>query len=151
MILSSPEQRRHLLERSKSIALVGASADPSRPSHGVFVYLRAHGYDVTPINPALTDVDGVTAYRSLTAYAAERGAPDIVDVFRKSADVLPIAHEAVAIGAKALWLQLDIVNDDAIAFGVVRHCNHCIRHSAVESIRNIAGRSARQAIRNHRP
>ncbi len=114
MILSSAAERKALLERSSTVAVVGASAKPDRPSHGVFAYLRAHGYDVTPIAPKLDELHGVKAYPNLTAYAAERGAPDVVDVFRKPSEVLPIVDEAVAVGAKAIWFQLGVINEEAI-------------------------------------
>jgi predicted CoA-binding protein len=116
MILSTPSQRRALLERSKTVAVVGASNNPMRPSYTVFSYLRtATTFDVTPINPTIAEIDGIAAYPSLTAYAAERGAPDIVDVFRKASEVLAVVDEAIAIGAKAIWFQYGVVNDHAIA------------------------------------
>jgi predicted CoA-binding protein len=115
VILSTAAERKALLERSKTIAVVGASAKPDRPSHGVFAYLRAHHYDAVPVAPKLDELHGVKAYPNLTAYAAEHGPPDVVDVFRKPADVLPIVDEAIAVGAKAIWFQLGIVNEEAIA------------------------------------
>ncbi len=114
MILSTPEQRRALLERSKTVAMVGASNNEQRPSHGVFAYLRAHGYDVTPINPAVDEIHHVKAYATLPEYAAQRGAPDVVDVFRKPQDVVPVVRDAIATGAKAVWFQLGVVNQEAI-------------------------------------
>jgi predicted CoA-binding protein len=116
VIASAPSQRRALLERVKTIAVVGASANPLRPSYTVFSFLRTQTpYDVTPVNPAITEIDGIKAYPSLAAYAAERGAPDLVDVFRKPADATGVAREAVAAGAKAIWFQYGVVNDEAIA------------------------------------
>ena len=114
MILNSAAERKALLERSTTVAMVGASKKPDRPSHGVFAYLRAHGYDVTPVAPNLDEIHGVTAYPDLRAYAAERGAPDIVDVFRKPSEVLPIVEDAIAVGAKAIWFQLGVINEEAI-------------------------------------
>ncbi len=114
MILTSAAERKALLERSTTVAMVGASAKPDRPSHGVFAYLRAHGYDVTPVAPRVDEVHGIKAYPNLTAYAAEHGAPDIVDVFRKPSEVLPIVDEAIAVGAKAIWFQLGVINEEAI-------------------------------------
>lgn len=115
MILDEPEARRALLENSTSIAVVGASENPSRPSYGVFAYLRAHGYQVTPVNPNLESVDGVRAYPSLVAMAADHGAPDLVDVFRKADDALAVVDDAIAAHAKAVWFQLGIINPEAIA------------------------------------
>lgn len=115
MILDTPSQRRALLDRSRTVAMVGASANTSRPSYYVFSYLRTKGkLDVVPINPAITEIDGVRAYPSLAAYAAERGAPDIVDVFRKPADAAQVTREAIAAGAKAIWFQYGVINDEAI-------------------------------------
>ena len=116
MILATPAQRRALLERSRSIAVIGASANPLRPSYTVFSYLRSQpDYEVTPINPTLEQIDGVKAFPSLAAYAAVHGAPDIVDVFRRPSELAGIVDEAVAAGAKALWLQYGVVDAAAIA------------------------------------
>jgi predicted CoA-binding protein len=103
---------RELLTRAGSIAIVGASSDPSRPSHGVMRRLQSAGYRVFPVNPNEREVLGVPSYGSL----AELPQPvDIVDVFRRPEATPAIADEAVAAGAGALWLQQGIVNDDAAA------------------------------------
>src|ERR1700674_3210556 len=100
MILTTVSQRRDLLGRSRTVAMVGASPNPTRPSYFVFSYLRTRGrFDVTPINPAIEALDGIKAYPSLAAYAAGRGAPDIVDVFRKPADAPQVTREAISVGA----------------------------------------------------
>lgn len=115
MIVDTVAGRRDLLERSKTVAMIGASANPLRPSYTVFSYLRTMTpFDVTPINPTLREIDGVNAYPSLSAYAAERGAPDIVDVFRKPSEVVDVVREAIAVGAKAVWFQYGIINEEAI-------------------------------------
>jgi len=115
MILTTVAQRRDLLARSKTVAMVGASPNTTRPSYFVFSYLRTRGnVEITPINPAVSEIDGVRAYPSLAAYAAERGAPDIVDVFRKPADAPQVTREAIAAGAKAIWFQYGVINDEAI-------------------------------------
>ncbi|HEY8314324.1 MAG TPA: CoA-binding protein [Candidatus Baltobacteraceae bacterium] len=115
MILDTVSARRDLIDRSRTVAMVGASANPLRPSYTVFSYLRTQGkLDVTPINPTLSQIDGIAAYPSLTAYAARRGAPDIVDVFRKPSEVLELVKEAIAVGAKAIWFQYGVINREAI-------------------------------------
>jgi hypothetical protein len=115
MIASSPSLLHALLERTKTIAVVGASANPLRPSYTVFSYLRTQTpYDVTPINPAVDAIDGVAAHPSLATYAAVHGAPDIVDVFRKPSDAVGVVEEAIAAGAKAVWFQYGVVNHAAI-------------------------------------
>jgi len=116
MILTTPSQRRALLERVRTIALVGASANPLRPSYTVFSYLRRQpGYDVTPINPTLASIDGVSAFPSLANFAAERGSPDAVDVFRRPSEAVTVVKDAIAAGAKAIWFQYGVVNEEAIA------------------------------------
>lgn len=116
MILVTPSQRRVLLDRARSIAMVGASSNPLRPSYTVFSYLRRQPrYDVTPINPTIEEIDGVKAFPSLAAYATARGAPDIVDVFRRPSELVAVAKDAVAAGAKAIWFQYGVLNDEAIA------------------------------------
>ena len=115
MILQTPAQRRALLDRSRSVAMVGASPTHTRPSYFVFSYLRTRGrLDVTPINPVIAEIDGVRAYPTLSAYAAEHGAPDIVDVFRKPEDAPQVARDAIAAGAKAIWFQYGVINPEAI-------------------------------------
>jgi uncharacterized protein len=107
--------RLQLLQRCHHIAIVGISADPYRPSHFVAIYLQAAGYDIVLINPLYAGqrLLGKRVYASLTE-AKEAGEEiEIVDVFRKAEDVPPVAEEAIAIGAKVLWLQLGIRNDEA--------------------------------------
>ncbi|HUA08924.1 MAG TPA: CoA-binding protein [Candidatus Acidoferrales bacterium] len=115
MILKTPAERNALLARSKTVAVVGASNNPMRPSYTVFSYLRTqHRFDIAAINPTIGEIDGVPAYPSLTAYAQAHGAPDIVDVFRKPSELVPLVREAIAVGAKAIWFQYGVVNEEAI-------------------------------------
>lgn len=116
MILRTPAQRHALLERVKTVAVVGASANPLRPSYTVFSYLRMRtAYRVVPINPAIEAIDGIKAYPSVAAYAAENGAPDVVDVFRKPSELVAVVDDVIAAGARAIWFQYGVVNEDAIA------------------------------------
>lgn len=114
MMLETPSAIRDLIARSKNIAMVGASPNPQRPSYFVFSYLRTRGATIAPINPATASIDGVKSYPSLAAYAAENGPPDIVDVFRKPADAPQVVREAIAVGAKAIWFQYGVINEEAI-------------------------------------
>lgn len=115
MILDTVSARKALLEGSRTVAMVGASANHLRPSYTVFSYLRTMTpFEVTPINPTLTAIDGVKAYPSLAAYAQEHGAPDIVDVFRKPSEVVEVVREAIAAGAKCVWFQYGVINEQAI-------------------------------------
>jgi len=102
-----------LLSQARRIAIVGASANPARPSYGVMRYLQHHGYEVVPVNPNVREVLGVRAYRTLEEAVAETGPFDIVDVFRRPEHTPDIARSAVATGAGALWLQLGVVNWEA--------------------------------------
>jgi predicted CoA-binding protein len=103
-----------LLRTAQRVAVVGASSNPTRPSHGVFRSMVAAGYRCVPVNPNETAVQGVAAVATLAEAAAALGGPiDIVDVFRRSELTEEIAREAVAVGARALWLQLGVVNWEA--------------------------------------
>lgn len=102
-----------LLRTARRIAVVGASAHPGRPSFGVFRTLVAAGYDCVPINPNTTTVLGVRSFPTIVEAARETGSFDIVDVFRRSELCVPHAEEAVAVGARCLWLQLGVVNWEA--------------------------------------
>ena len=109
-------EMKALLLGARTVAMVGASSNPLRPSYTVFSYLRTMSpLDVRPINPTLASIDGVKAFPSLEAYAAECGAPDIVDVFRKASETPGLVREAIAAGAKAIWFQYGVVNEEAIA------------------------------------
>ncbi len=98
-----------LLKTARRIAVVGASSNPARPSFGVFRALLAAGYECIPVNPNEAQVAGIPAVATLREAAAS-GPIDIVDVFRRSESTPEIAREAVSIGARALWLQLDVIN-----------------------------------------
>jgi hypothetical protein len=111
MDLSDDELRRLLLA-TRTIAVVGASSKPDRPSYGVFARLLRAGYRVIPVNPFEELVHGQRAYPTLGSVPEP---VDLVDVFRRAEDTPPIADEAVAIGAKVFWLQLGIANEDARA------------------------------------
>jgi uncharacterized protein len=100
------------LTEAQSIAVVGASASPERPSHGIFGKLLGAGYRVVPVNPKESEVLGQKAYASLRDVP---GSVDIVNVFRRPEHTPEVASEAVAIGAKVLWLQSGIWNEDAAA------------------------------------
>lgn len=102
-----------LLGATRRIAVIGASSDERRPSFGVLRYLLAQGLDCVPVNPNERSILGIPAFRSLTEAAEATGPFDMVDVFRRSELCVPHAHEAVAIGARSLWLQLGVVNWEA--------------------------------------
>ena len=109
-----PEDRelRALLGQVHTIAVVGLSSKPNRPSLDVAAYLQDHGYRIVPVNPRETEVLGERAYPTLRDIPADLPI-DVVDVFRRAEETPEVARDAVAIGAKVLWLQADIVNDEA--------------------------------------
>jgi predicted CoA-binding protein len=110
----APEDRelRALLGDAHTIAVVGLSSKPNRPSHGVAAYLQGRGYRIVPVNPRETEVLGEPAYASLRELPDDIRV-DVVDVFRRAEETPEVARDAVAIGAKVLWLQEGIVNDEA--------------------------------------
>ena len=116
-------QLRAILGRCRTIAVVGLSPQWHRPSHFAAQYMQAHGYRIVPVNPLVASAGGSilgqTAYASVTeaarALAAQGRRIDMVDCFRRSEDIAPLADEAIAIGAACLWLQLGVVNEEAAA------------------------------------
>jgi predicted CoA-binding protein len=106
-------ERRAILRRAKTIAVVGASSKPNRASHFVLTYLRSNSteYEVWPVTPNDDEILGLKTYPSL---ADLPGKPDIVDVFRRPDDLPEVAEEAVAAGTGALWIQLGLHSDEAV-------------------------------------
>jgi len=114
MPLTSDAEIKALLEQTRTIALVGASDRPDRPSYRVMQSLQAHGYRVIPVNPQITGehVHGEFVFRDLS----QLGDPiDMVDIFRNSAAAGEAVDQAIAAGAKAVWMQLGVINEDAAA------------------------------------
>jgi uncharacterized protein len=103
---------RQSLAHCQTIAVVGLSPKPHRDSYRVAKYMQDHGFRIVPINPNAHEVLGEKAYASLTE-AAQHERIDMVNCFRNSEDIPPIAAEAIAIGAQSLWLQLGVINDAA--------------------------------------
>jgi predicted CoA-binding protein len=101
---------RRILKENHTIAVVGLSADWFRPSYFAAKYLQQHGYRIVPVNPRYQEILGERCYPSLKDIP---GKVDIVDCFRKSQDIPAIAEEAIAIGAKVLWMQIGIINEAA--------------------------------------
>jgi predicted CoA-binding protein len=122
---------RSLLGDARVVAVVGISSDPSRPSHGVASYLQEHGYRIVPVNPKETEVLGERAYASLLDIPREIHV-DVVDVFRRPEHTPGVARQAVAIGARVLWLQEGIVNEEAARIategGLEVIMGVCMRH-----------------------
>jgi len=128
MPLTTDDEIRDLLSSVRTIAMIGASDNPSRASYGVMRFLQEQGYRVLPVNPRLTGehIHGEYVWRELS----QIGEPiDMVDIFRRSEDALEAVDEAIAAGAKAVWMQLGVINDEAAAraeaAGLKVVMNHC--------------------------
>jgi|SRR5690242_17533407 len=110
MSLNSSETIRRILDECRTIAVVGLSSDPWRPSHSVSGYMRNNGYRVIPVNPNETSVFGEKSYPDLFAVP---GKIELVDIFRRSEEAGKAVDQAIAVGAKAVWLQEGVIDRDA--------------------------------------
>ena len=121
----NPEQQ--ILQTCKTIAVVGLSSNPLRPSYEVARYMQRHGYKIIPVNPQEVEVLGEKCYARLEDVPDK---VDCVDVFRRPEFVPAIVESAIAIGAKAVWLQLGVIHDEAIsraqAAGLLAVQNRCL-------------------------
>ena len=128
-----------ILNNQRTIAVVGLSPKPHRASFDVARYMQANGYRIIPVNPHETDVLGEKAYATLTE-AAQHEKIDLVNCFRNSEDIPPVVDEAIAIGAKGVWMQLGITHADAAAkaqaAGMLVVQDHCIKidHRVMRSL-----------------
>ena len=116
-----------ILNRTRIVAVIGASPNPGRPSHRILTYLRSAGYDVIPINPSVDEIDGLHAYPRL---ADVPGPVDLVVIFRRSADAAAHVDEAIQKSARGIWLQLGITTPDGAAkaarAGIAYVENRCV-------------------------
>ena len=115
IVRGEPRMRKieeEILNSSRVVAVVGLSAKPDRPSHRVADYLKAQGYRIIPVNPAESEILGELCYPDL---ASVPESVDVVDIFRRSEEVLPIVKEAIRVGAKAVWIQEGVINEEAAA------------------------------------
>jgi predicted CoA-binding protein len=122
------ESLRRILKENRVIAVVGLSADWFRPSYFAAKYLQEHGYRIIPVNPKYEEILGEKCYKSLRDIPEK---VDVVDVFRKTEDVMPIAEDAIAIGAKVLWQQIGVKNvaaaEKAEAAGLDAVLDRCMK------------------------
>ena len=128
---------RRILAKSHTLAVVGLSAQWYRPSFFAAKYMRDHGYRIIPVNPRYDEVLGERCYPDLRSIPEP---VDLVDCFRKSADIPPIAEDAIAIGARVLWMQLGVINEEAAqrasAAGLDVVMNRCVK---IEHARILGG------------
>jgi predicted CoA-binding protein len=122
-----------ILRNSRTIAVVGLSANPERPSYIVASYLKEHDYKIIPVNPNEKTILGEKSYPDLTSIPEK---VDVVDIFRRSEDVPPIVREAIGIGAKTVWMQEGVINKEAAAeakkAGLKVVMNKCMRKQHIK-------------------
>jgi len=125
-----------ILKEYRTVAIVGASSDPERPSFRVLRYLSKHGYNIIPVNPNEHNILGITCYPNLSSIS-ER--VEVVDIFRKSEAVMPIVEEAIKVGAKVVWMQEGVVNEAAAArardVGLLVVMDKCMRKQHISLMR----------------
>jgi predicted CoA-binding protein len=158
--MNSISELRRILGSCRTIAVVGLSPQWHRPSFFAAKYMQGHGYRVIPINPGATEILGERCYPSVTAAAAALAAQgqqiDMVDCFRKTGDIGPLADEAIAIGARCLWQQIGVVNEaaaaKALAAGLATVMDRCVKieHARLFGGLNWAGVNTR-VISSRRP
>jgi predicted CoA-binding protein len=128
MPLQTDDELRQILETAKTVAVVGYSNKPDRPSYEITQALKSWGYKVFPVNPTIQSTPEVPVYASLADIPEK---VDVVDVFRRAEDVPGVVEEAIQIGAKTVWMQLGIVSDEAAnlaeAAGLKVVMDHCIK------------------------
>ncbi|MDX2030881.1 MAG: CoA-binding protein [Blastocatellia bacterium] len=113
MEINAPETIRRILEECRTIAVVGLSSNPIRPSFGVARYMQQHGYRIIPVNPNETDVLGEKSYGSLREIPEPPGKVELVNIFRRSEEAGEHVDEAIRLGAKAVWLQEGVIDPAA--------------------------------------
>src|SRR5690349_11939304 len=110
MSINSPETIKHILENTKTIAVVGLSSDPYRPSHDVSRYMQSRGYRIIPVNPNESEVLGEKAYASLDEV---KEPVDLVNIFRRPAEAGQFVDQAIRLGVRAVWLQEGVIDRGA--------------------------------------
>jgi predicted CoA-binding protein len=120
---------RRIMRETRTVAVVGASANPMRPSYGVWDYLRsASHYELYLVNPTVSEIDGTPVYPSLADLPV---VPDMVDVFRRQSELPSVLHSAIAVGAKTLWLQQGLWDEqiarDGVAAGLQVVMDRCLK------------------------
>ncbi len=125
-----------ILKSYRTVAMVGASPNPERASYRVFNYLSEKGYRVIPVNPTVKEVLGKTSYPDLGSVPEK---VEVVDIFRKSEEVMPVVEEAIKIGARAVWMQEGVINQAAAtkarAAGLLVIMDHCMRREHLRLMR----------------
>ena len=126
-----------ILNKYRNVAIVGASPNPERPSYRVVRYLVRHGYHVMPVNPNIQEILGKASYPDLSSISDK---VEVVDIFRRPEDVMPIVDEAIKIGAKVVWMQEGVINEEAAAkarnAGLLVVMDKCMRKEHIRLARS---------------
>lgn len=132
MTIEDDDGLREILTTSVTVASVGVSSNPEKPSYGIFAYLLAHGYNMIPVNPGTPEIQGRKTFADLTTIP---GKIDVVQVFRKPEDVPAVVEQAIEVEASVVWMQEDVINEDAArqaeAAGLKVVMNRCMRKTHV--------------------
>jgi len=110
MTINDDAELKRILTTIKTVASVGVSGNEAKPSYGIFQYLVDHGYDMIPVNPGTPEIQGKKTYANLAAIPNKI---DVVQVFRKPEDVPPVVEEAIQVGARYVWMQEGVINEEA--------------------------------------
>lgn len=132
MTINDDATLTQLLRTVRTVASVGVSTNEDKPSHGIFSYLKAHGYNMVPVNPTAATIEGNKSYPDLLAIPQK---VDVVQVFRKPEDVPPVVEQAIQIGAKVVWMQEGVINEAAAkraeAAGLQVVMDRCMRQTHI--------------------
>ena len=135
MTIENDDQLREILLQSKTVACVGVSSSPEKPSFGIFAYLAAQGYEMIPINPGSPEIQGRKTYPDLASIPVEI---DVVQVFRRPEDVPAVVEQAIQIRAKVVWMQEQVIHEEAAraaeAAGLKVVMNRCMRKTHLRLI-----------------
>ena len=130
MPINDDGELKRILTTIKRVASVGVSSSPEKPSYGIFEYLKGHGYEMIPVNPSTPEIQGLRTFPDLISIP---GKIDVVQVFRKPEDGPPVVDQAIAIGAKIVWMQEGVINEEAArraeAAGLRVVMNRCMRET----------------------
>lgn len=137
--MNSNEMMRDILLSAKTVASVGLSSNPTKESHGIAAYLKGQGYRIIPVNPTTSEVLGEKAYPDLESVPEKI---DVVQVFRRPEDVPPVVESAIKVGAKVVWMQEGIVNEEAAAKA---------REAGLQVVMDACMRAAHRGLIGERP
>lgn len=128
MTINDREELKRILTTIRTVASVGVSSSEEKPSYGIFKYLVEHGYEMIPVNPGVPEIQGRKTYADLASIPTKI---DVVQVFRKPEDVPPVVDQAIKVGAKVVWMQEGVINEEAArtaeAAGLQVVMNRCMR------------------------